>query len=67
MSKRRMTCAFLVGSVPWRSGREMLMGTAADKGQERDAQKKHWEERGGVVKGRRSAAYWMYCSQQRVA
>jgi hypothetical protein len=43
------------------------MGTAANNGQEREAQKKHWEELGWVVKGRRSAAYWMYCSQERVA
>ena len=35
--------------------------------QEREAQKKHWEELGWVVKGSRSAVYWMYDSQERVA
>jgi hypothetical protein len=45
----------------------MLMGRAANNGQEREAQKKHWEELGLVVKGRRSAAQWIYCSQERVA
>jgi hypothetical protein len=45
----------------------MLMGTAANNCREREAQKKHWEELGWIVKGRRSAAYWIYCSQKRVA
>jgi hypothetical protein len=36
----------------------MLMGTVANNGWEREAQKKHWEELGWVVKGRRSAVYW---------
>jgi hypothetical protein len=44
----------------------MLMGTAAKNGREREAQKKHWEEFGWVVKERRSVAYWMYCSQERL-
>jgi hypothetical protein len=62
-----MSCAFLVGRVPWRSWREMLIGTAANSGQEREALKKHWEELGWVVNGRRSAGYWIYCSKERVA
>jgi hypothetical protein len=45
----------------------MLMGTAANNGQEREEQKKHWKELEWVVKERRSVAYWMYCSQERVA
>jgi hypothetical protein len=45
----------------------MLMGIAANNGREREAQKKHWEKLGWVVKGRRWAVYWMYCSQERVA
>ena len=43
------------------------METAGNNGREREAQKKHWEELGWVVKGRRSAVYWMYDSQERVA
>jgi hypothetical protein len=62
-----MSCAFIVSSVPWRSRREMLIGTAANNGWEREAQKRYWEELGWVVKGRRSAANWMYYSQERVA
>ena len=38
---------------------EMLMGKAPDNGLEREAQKKHWEELRWVVKGWRSATYWM--------
>jgi hypothetical protein len=45
----------------------MLIGTADSNGQEREAQKKRWEELGWVVKERRSAAYWMYCSQESIA
>jgi len=43
------------------------MRMAANNGQESKVQQKHWEDLGWVVKGRRSAAYWMYCSQGRVA
>ena len=32
------------------------MGRAANNGQEREAQKKHWEELGWVVRGQMSAA-----------
>jgi hypothetical protein len=37
-SKRGMSCAFLLGRVPWRSQREMLMGTAANNNWGREAQ-----------------------------
>jgi hypothetical protein len=43
------------------------MGRAANNSWKREAQKKHWEELGWVVKGRRSAEYWRHCSQERVA
>jgi hypothetical protein len=34
----------------------MLIRTTANNGWEREAQEKHWEKLGWVVKGRRSAA-----------
>jgi hypothetical protein len=43
------------------------MGMAANNGWDREAQKTHWKELGLVVKGKTSATYWMYCSQERVA
>jgi hypothetical protein len=33
------------------------MGTAANSVQEREAQKKHWEELGWMVRGRKLAVY----------
>ena len=49
-SKRGMFCAFLLGRVPWRSQREMLMGTVDNSSHKSEAKKMIWEESGGWLR-----------------
>ena len=53
-----------VGKESWI---KMSIGIDASSGWEREVWRKHWEELGWVVRGRRSVVYQIYCSQERVA
>jgi hypothetical protein len=62
--KRGISCAFLVGKGLWVLWEQLLIAVRREKHRKK---RSFWEELGWVIKGRRSAVYWIYCSQEWVA